>query len=76
MSGYDEKGSAMASRKAYDEPTTVSALQGEVVLDGPDGVGLSMTPEAAEETGKRLREAARVARGQLGRRRPPEGATN
>ena len=52
----------MGASKAYDEPTTVTVIDGEVVLDGPDGVGLSMTPEAAETTGRRLVDAARKAR--------------
>lgn len=54
----------MASTKAYDEPTTVEPIDGEVSLDGPDGIGLSMTPAAAAETGRRLQEAAEKARGQ------------
>ena len=66
----------MPSRAAYDEPTKVSSVDGEVVLDGPDGVGLSMTPEAAEETGKRLLDAAREAKEQVLRRKPAKGASN
>lgn len=54
----------MQSKRAYDEATKVSVEDGEIVLDGPDGVGLSMTPEAAEETGRRLMEAASRARGE------------
>lgn len=54
----------MTVAKAYDNPTETSAVDGEVTLDGPDGVGLSMTPEAAEETARRLTKAAREARGQ------------
>ena len=47
---------------AYDTPTKVAHVDGDVVLDGPDGLGLSMTPEAAEESGKRLVEGAAAAR--------------
>ena len=49
---------------AYDTPSRVYAVHGEVVLDGPDGVGLSMTPDAASETAKRLARAAEEARAQ------------
>jgi hypothetical protein len=48
----------------YDEPTKVSAVDGEVVLDGPDGVDVKMTPEAAQETSDRLLEGAATAAGQ------------
>jgi len=48
----------------FDEPTKVTAKKGEVVLDGPDGVDVKMTPEAAEETGDRLLEGSVKARGQ------------
>lgn len=51
----------MQSKPAYDEATKVSAVEGEVVLDGPDGVGLSMTPRAAAETGRRLQDGAEAA---------------
>ena len=54
----------MTARKAYDEPTTVTATDGEVTLDGPDGVGLSMTPDAAAVTSRRLGDAAAKARRQ------------
>ena len=47
---------------AYDTPTKVSHVDGEVVLDGPDGVGLSMTPAAAAESGKRLVKGAAAAK--------------
>lgn len=54
----------MNTNPAYDTPSRVYAIRGEVVLDGPDGVGLSMTPEAAAETARRLAAAAEEARGQ------------
>jgi hypothetical protein len=54
----------MNSNPAYDTPTRVYAVRGEVVLDGPDGVGLSMTPDAAAETARRLAKAAEEARAQ------------
>jgi hypothetical protein len=49
---------------AHTEPGRATAIEGEVVQDGPDGVGLSMTPDAAAETGKRLQRAAKEARRQ------------
>ena len=49
---------------AYDTPSRVFAVHGEVVLDGPNGVGVSMTPAAAAETAKRLARAAEEARAQ------------
>lgn len=54
----------MTSMNAFDTPTRTDAVDGEVVLRGPDGVALSMTPEAAAETGRRLIEAAAMARQQ------------
>ena len=50
--------------KAYDTPSKVTAEQGEVMVDGPDGVAFSLTPEAAAETSDRLLEQAAIARGQ------------
>ncbi|MBW0007790.1 MAG: hypothetical protein JO335_08780 [Sphingomonas sp.] len=40
--------------KVHDEPSSVATEEGEVHVDGPDGVAVAMTPEAAEETGHRL----------------------
>lgn len=54
----------MASQHAFDKPTETDAVDGEVVLRGPDGVALSMTPDAAEETGRRLLASAAEARRQ------------
>lgn len=57
----------MTSQKAFDTPTQTDAVDGEVVLRGPDGVAVSMTPEAAEETARRLRASAALARKQRDR---------
>jgi hypothetical protein len=47
------------------EPETVggkaSAESGVVLLDGPGGVAVAMTPEAARDTGESLIEAADTA---------------
>ncbi|MEP9360550.1 hypothetical protein [Sphingomonas sp. KR3-1] len=45
-------------------PGVATAEQGVVLLDGPDGVAIAMTPEAAEETGRRLVAAAQEAASQ------------
>jgi hypothetical protein len=51
-------------RRPYDEPGQATAERGEVQLDGPDGVAVSMTPEAARLTGESLIAAAAEARAQ------------
>lgn len=56
-----------AKRGAYElltSPGRASAEQGQVMLDGPDGVALTMTPEAAVGTAWSLIEAAGDARRQ------------
>jgi hypothetical protein len=50
--------------KVYDEPTEVDAEDGKVVLDGPDGIAVLMTPDAALETSDRLLFGACQAMGQ------------
>ena len=55
---------AMADKKIYDEATEVTAEDGEVVLDGPDGVDVRVTPEAAEATADNLWAGAVRATGQ------------
>ena len=54
----------MGHDKLYDEATKVAAEDGEVILDGPDGVDVKVTPEAAEQTAVNLEDAAVEARGQ------------
>ena len=55
--------------RLYHEPSTVSAEQGEVQIDGPDGIAIAMTPDAAAETSERLLAGAAQAQGQLSERR-------
>lgn len=50
--------------KSYDEPSEVVAKDGDVVVDGPDGVDVKLTPTAAVETSDRLLEAGIEAQGQ------------
>ena len=48
----------MVDDKVYDEATNVTAKDGEVILDGPDGVDVKVTPEAAEQTATNLEDEA------------------
>ena len=60
--------------KLHDEPSEVQADEGEVLVDGPNGVSVSLNHEAALENSDRLVEGAINAKGQLAsepaRRRP------
>ena len=47
---------------ALDTPMCVHVVQDEVVVLGPDGVAVSLTLEAAEESARRLAEAVQKAR--------------
>jgi hypothetical protein len=71
---------AMEHDKIYDEPSKVNAEEGEVLVDGPDGVAVSLTPDAAVETSDRLLEGAMTARGQQllerARRKAPPGRSS
>jgi hypothetical protein len=50
--------------RVHKTPSEVSAEDGFVIVDGPDGVAYSMTPDAASETSDRLLYGAAEARGQ------------
>ena len=69
-----------AMGKIYDTPSQVTVENGNVALDGPDGVAVLMTPEAAMETSDRLLDGATEAHGQRVREaeaeseRPSSGA--
>ncbi|WP_206240105.1 hypothetical protein [Novosphingobium terrae] len=47
------------------QPGVASAENGLVVLDGPDGVAVTMTAHAARLTGESLIAAAQEAAGQI-----------
>ncbi|TPG12453.1 hypothetical protein [Sphingomonas oligophenolica] len=49
-------------------PGVAVAESGTVMLDGPDGVAIAMTSDAAIETGRRLIAAGEQAARQRGRR--------
>lgn len=48
--------------EAFEDPVTASAVDGQVVILGPGAIAATLTPEAAEESARRLMEAARQAR--------------
>jgi hypothetical protein len=52
------------SRKAYDTPAEVAAVDGEVAINGPGRIAGSITPDAAVETSRRLKASAAEAKGQ------------
>jgi len=47
---------------AYSEPLRLVVAEGAVVILGPDGLAAALTPEAAEESARRLLAAAAQAR--------------
>ncbi len=55
----------MDSLNAHGDPSEVAAEQGGVIVEGPNGVAVTLTPDAAEETGRRMLRAASEARRQL-----------
>ena len=61
----------MDDDEIYDEPSAVTAMDGVVSVDGPDGVDVKLTPEAAEETSQRLSDESVMARGQRRLRNNP-----
>ena len=54
----------MTDKKIYEQPSAVTAEEGDVLVTGPDDVDVGLTPEAAEETSNRLLEGSMKARGQ------------
>ena len=55
------------SIKPHDVPANVTAEQGEVMLDGPDGLAVSFTPDAASKSATAMAEAANAAHRQSNR---------
>ena len=64
----------MTHEKIHDEPSKVSAEDGDVLMDGPNGVAVSLTPDAAIETSDRLMEGGLMAQGQRVEKRRKEGS--
>lgn len=54
----------MNDKPIYEQPSSVTAEDGEVLVKGPDAVDVALTPDAAEETSNRLLEGSMRARGQ------------
>lgn len=54
----------MENAKTHDTPSEVGAEDGHVIVDGPDGVAVTLTPAAAVETSDRLLAAGVTAHGQ------------
>ncbi|PNU03667.1 hypothetical protein A8V01_23080 [Novosphingobium guangzhouense] len=49
----------------HDDPGIASAEDGVVILDGPNGLAVTMTAQAAARTGQSLIEAADLAEKQV-----------
>ena len=64
----------MNSLNSHGDPSDVMAEQGEVIVEGPNGVAVTLTPDAAEETGRRMMRAATDARRQADGREGEEPA--
>lgn len=64
MNTSDEMPERMSVTEPLTEPGIASAEGGLVLLDGPDGVAVTMTAEAAARTGESLLAAAQKAQAQ------------
>lgn len=66
----------MAANRVYDHGGRVVVENGYVILDGPGPVAVTLTAEAAEQVGRKLRAAAAAA--MLERRDPrtPDAETS
>ncbi|MBW4332217.1 hypothetical protein KY084_15250 [Stakelama sp. CBK3Z-3] len=49
----------------FDSPGVASVEEGHVILDGPDGIAITLTIGAARQTGERLIAAADAAARQV-----------
>ena len=54
----------MSAVRPHNQPSEVVAEAGLVLVDGPGSAAISMSPDAAEETARRLIAAAAEARTQ------------
>jgi len=60
-------------REPHGKSGVASAEAGLVLLDGPDGVAIAMTPDAADATALSLQQAAAEARTQPSMQMPSPG---
>lgn len=60
-------------REPHGKSGVASAEAGLVLLDGPDGVAIAMTPDAADATALSLQQAAAEARTQSPMQMPSPG---
>ena len=58
LSPIVEQQKACAMVKPHDKPAKVERVDDEILVNGPDGMTTSMTPEAALETAQRLESKA------------------
>ena len=49
---------------AQGQASDVIAEEGNIIIEGPDGVAVTMSPDAAEETARRLLRAVSEVRGE------------
>jgi hypothetical protein len=61
---FSSREGAVKDKHLYDQASEVSAEEGRVHVNGPDGVAVALTPEAAFETADRLTDGAAEAAGQ------------
>jgi hypothetical protein len=54
----------MKNKQVFEDSSSVSAVEGKVVVKGPDGVDVALTPDAAAETSDLLWAGASQARAQ------------
>lgn len=59
------------TKQPEKQPAQVTAERGEVMMDGPDGIAISLTPEAAHRTAQALHTAAGEAKQQRSPTIPP-----
>lgn len=60
----------------HDEPSEVTAEEGEVMMDGPGGRTVSFTADAALETSERLLRGGLAAHGQIAAARRRAGKSD
>jgi hypothetical protein len=71
MGKLDDMPSQSPALEAESIPGVASAEEGKVILDGPDGVAVTMTAEAASGTAASLLRAVDEAHEQLRAREEP-----